>query len=284
MGDRTAIEWSDATWNVVTGCTKISPGCANCYIDRTPPFRIAGRTFVNGKIPLITHEDRLLRPIAWERPRRIFVNSLSDVFHADYPRALLDSTFAVMTLAGWHQYQVLTKRHVDMIEYFRQSDVRQRQTHRVAEIWMALPKTHSKRAWLRADANEARVWLPPQIQMGITAENRKWLRERAAALKEVPAQVRWLSLEPLLEDVADVLDDVLADGKITWVVSGFESGPRRRPAELGERHVQWIRNIRDVCQKRGVAFLFKQWGGLSAKTGGRLLDGQTHDEYPRALI
>src|SRR5947209_1267587 len=110
MSESSNIEWTDATWNVVTGCTKISPGCAHCYIDRTPPFRMAGRKFEKGHIPLILHEDRLEKPLHWKKPRRIFVNSLSDLFHKDVPNDFISRVFAVMALANWHTYQVLTKR------------------------------------------------------------------------------------------------------------------------------------------------------------------------------
>jgi len=117
MSDQSAIQWTDATWNVVTGCTKIAPECANCYIASTPPFRIAGRKFVHGRIPLELHEDRFGKPIDWKKPRRIFVNSLSDLFHEDIASGFIDRVFVVMAIAKQHTYQVLTKRAGRMLDY-----------------------------------------------------------------------------------------------------------------------------------------------------------------------
>lgn len=264
MGDKSAIEWTDATWNVVTGCTKVSPGCANCYIDRTPPFRMAHRQFdKSGKIPLLMHEDRLQRPVNWTRPRRIFVNSLSDLFHEDLSFEFIAQVYAVMATASWHQYQILTKREQRALEFYR---------------------------WLKEDPTRLPIdgavdWPLKQVWFGMTAENAHWIEKRGRALMEIDAHVRWLSIEPLLDDAADALWDVLhdADGLIHWVVVGFESGPKRRPMLITNEHREWVRRMRDVCAEFRVEFLFKQWGGLSAKSGGRTLDGRTHDGYPVAL-
>lgn len=264
MGDKSAIEWTDATWNVVTGCTKISPGCANCYIDRTPPFRMAGRQFDrSGTIPLVLHEDRFDRPVNWKRPRRIFVNSLSDLFHEDLPFEFIAKVYAVMATASWHQYQILTKREQRALEFYR---------------------------WLKDDPTRLPIdgavdWPLKQVWFGMTAENAHWIEQRGRALMEIDAHVRWLSIEPLLDDAADALWDVLhdADGLIHWIVVGFESGAKRRPMVITDEHRTWVRRLRDVCAEFRVEFLFKQWGGLSAKSGGRMLDGRTYDGYPVAL-
>lgn len=240
MADHSAIEWTDATWNPTTGCTKLSPGCAHCYIERTPAFRIHGRRFVNGAIPLLLHEDRIRTPETWRKPRRIFVNSLSDLFHADVPDQFLHEVYHTMEQrAHWHTYQVLTKRPERMLAYL---------------AWRYDARIPSRHIW-----------------HGTSVENRRW-RTRIDVLREVPSAVRFLSIEPLLEDVG-ALD--LTD--IHWVIVGGESGPRYRPL----RH-EWVRSIRDQCVSAGVRFLFKQWGGTTAKTGGRTLDGRTWDEYPES--
>jgi protein gp37 len=232
----TAIQWTDETWNPTTGCTKISPGCAHCYIERTPAFRIAGRRFVRGVIPVTLHDDRLETPLRWRRPRRIFVNSMSDLFHTDIPDAFISRVFDTMQRAYWHQFQVLTKR-----------------TARLRELATRLP--WSANVWQGASVeNAAHVW-------------------RIADLQAVPAAVRFLSIEPLLGPIPH-----LPLKGISWVIVGGESGPGCRPVSA-----DWVRDIRSQCQRAGVAFFFKQWGGRTAKSGGRALDGQTWDDMPVSL-
>jgi protein gp37 len=229
----TAIEWTDETWNPTTGCTKVSPGCAHCYIERTPAFRISGRRFVRGVIPVALHESRLDAPLRWRQPRRIFVNSMSDLFHADIPEAFIARVFDTMRRAHWHQFQVLTKRPA-----------------RLRELAAQLP------------------W-PPNVWQGVSVENAAHVH-RVADLQQVPAAVRFLSIEPLLGPIPD-----LPLTGIAWVIVGGESGPRCRPLAP-----EWVRDIRTQCQRAGVAFFFKQWGGRTAKSGGRELDGQTWDGMP----
>jgi protein gp37 len=229
----TAIEWTDETWNPTTGCTKVSPGCAHCYIERTPAFRITGRRFVRGVIPLALHEDRLEAPLRWRRPRRVFVNSMSDLFHAEVPETFVARVFDTMRRAHWHQFQVLTKR-----------------SGRLRELAARLP------------------WAP-NVWQGVSVENAAHLW-RIADLQTVPAAVRFLSIEPLLGP----LSELPLDG-ISWVIVGGESGPTRRAVDPA-----WVRDIRDQCVDAGVAFFFKQWGGLTSKSGGRKLDGQTWDGMP----
>ena len=167
MSDRSAIEWTDATWNPVTGCTKIGPGCAHCYIERTPAFRIAGRRFVKGNIALQQHENRLDHPLHWRAPRRVFVNSLSDLYHEQLPSAFIARVFDTMRRADWHQFQILTKRSA-----------------RLRELAPALP------------------W-PPNVWQGVSVENAAHVR-RIDDLRAVPAAVRFLSLEPLLGPLPDL--------------------------------------------------------------------------------
>jgi protein gp37 len=236
MADHSAIEWTDATWNPTTGCTKISPGCAHCYIERTPPFRIQRRAFVKGATDFRLHEDRLDTPLRWKQPRRVFVNSLSDLYHDAVPDAFIGGVFETMQRAWWHQFQVLTKR-----------------SQRMREL-------------------SPRLRWPPNVWQGVSVENARHVW-RIADLQETAAQVRFLSIEPLLGPIPNLP----LDG-IGWVIVGGESGPRRRPVDPA-----WVRDLRDQCQRAGVPFFFKQWGGRLAKAGGRELDGRTWDEMPQAL-
>jgi protein gp37 len=233
MSATSSIEWTDATWNPVTGCTKLSPGCAHCYIERTPAFRINGRRFHRGDIPLAFHTDRLEQPLHWRKPRRIFVNSLSDLYHEAIGDEFIRRVFDTMQRADWHRFQVLTKRSA-----------------RLRQVAPFLP------------------W-PEHVWQGVSVENERFLY-RIDDLRQVPAAVRFLSLEPLLGP----LSRLPLDG-IQWVIVGGESGPRHRPIDAA-----WIREIRDQCVDAGVAFFFKQWGGRLSKSGGRELDDRTWDEMP----
>jgi protein gp37 len=163
----TAIEWTDETWNPTTGCTKVSPGCAHCYIERTPAFRIAGRRFVKGVIPVVTHDVRLEQPLHWRTPRRVFVNSMSDLYHPDVPEAFVVRVFETMRRAYWHQFQVLTKR-----------------SERLRELAPRLP-------------------LQRMVWQGVSVENAAHLR-RIADVQAVPAAVRFLSIEPLLGPIPNL--------------------------------------------------------------------------------
>jgi protein gp37 len=235
----TAIEWTDATWNPTTGCTKVSPACARCYIERTPPFRIADRRFVRGHIPLQLHEDRLTTPLHWKKPRRIFVDSMSDLFHEDVSDTFIMTVFETMGRTPRHTYQILTKR-----------------ADRLAALVPRLP------------------WAP-HIWQGVTVENWRFLG-RLAALRAVPVPIRFVSAEPLLGplDLRPYLGTVLR-----WVIAGGESGPGARPMDPA-----WVRDLRDQCVAAGVAFFFKQWGGRTPKSGGRLLDGREWSQYPPRLV
>lgn len=264
MGDDTAIEWADATWNVATGCTKVSPGCAYCYISRTPPFRTARRRWVRGDIPLVLHPDRLELPLRWTRPRDIFVNSLSDLWHPDMPDDLRYSMFRTMAHAPQHRFLILTKRPEAMCK----------------EIDLL---THGIVCSGPNDGRygHAHSWPLPNVWLGITAENQAMLDERWKWLRRTPAAVRWISAEPLLAPLK-----LPRLGKIDWIVVGGESGgplERRLVDRAGDptpQGLQRVRELRDQAGAVGIPFFFKQWGGPLAKSSGRILDGRTWDDKP----
>jgi len=288
MGDKSGIEWTDATWNPVAGCSVVSPGCTNCYAAKmaarleamggkagakyaglTTPSK-AGPVW-NGTVRL--DDGALDQPIRWKRPRRIFVNSMSDLFHEDLPFAEVARVFEVIgsaiRLRRGHVFQILTKRPERMAEYFD---------------------------WARTDSDAARIcpayW--PGVWFGVSVEDQRRADERLDILRALPASLRWISAEPLLGPL-----DIDLTG-IGWVVAGGESGPGARPM-----HPDWVRGLRDQCEAAGVPFLFKQWGEWSPgvrcdrpgadthrfpngtlvsrqgkRRAGRLLDGRAWDDYP----
>ena len=238
MADNSAIELTDATWNPVTGCTKVSRGCDNCYAERfAERFRgVAGHPFETG-FDLTLRPERLNQPLAWKRPRTIFVNSMSDLFHKDVPRAFVDQVFDTMEQADWHIFQVLTKRSSLFSRY------------------------------LRSRYRHGRV--PAHIWCGVSVEEAQ-AKTRIGHLLAAPASIRFLSLEPLLGPLGQ-----LELSGVDWVIVGGESGPGARVM-----NADWVRNIRDQCLRQGVAFFFKQWGGVRPKSGGRALDNREWNEYP----
>lgn len=291
MGDKTEIEWTEATWNPVTGCTKVSQGCKHCYAERDwsrlvhlPAYQ--GRTFTD----VACHPERLDQPLRWKRPRRIFVNSMSDLFHPDVPDSFIDKVFAVMAMATQHTFQVLTKRPERMRDYLCQ-----------------LMPDKAGRRWYEAVRGEFRYKgstgqigpedtigtrtspALPNVWLGVSIEDQATADERIPLLLQTPAAVRWVSAEPLLRPVSLEMmpspydrhngwpgtyhslngswwpavgdyeeecrhrqEDLV---KIDWVVVGGESGPNARPM-----HPDWARSLRDQCAAAGVPFLFKQWG------------------------
>ena len=234
MATNSPIEWTDATWNPVTGCTKISPGCKHCYAERLANRlqHMGQKNYANGFA--VTLQPQMLDlPLRWKKPRRIFVNSMSDLFHDDVPLDYIRRVFAVMGAAHWHQYQVLTKR-----------------ADRLEELSGHLP------------------W-PPQIWMGVSVENADYA-DRIDRLRNTAARVKFLSIEPLLGP----LPNLNLQG-IDWVIVGGESGPGARPMDSA-----WVADIRDQCVRTGVAFFFKQWGGVNKKRTGRVFEGRTWDELP----
>jgi protein gp37 len=238
MADHSQIEWTDATWNPVTGCTKISKGCANCYAERiSERFRnVKGHPYEQG-FDLKLWPSRLTLPLYWKRPRNIFVNSMSDLFHKDIPKEFISHVFDTMEKAHWHTFQVLTKRSSLMRDF-----VNDRYKNKFA---------------------------PSHIWLGVSVEDCSVL-SRIEHLRQTNASIRFLSLEPLLGPIGKLNLD-----SIHWVIVGGESGPGFRPIKE-----EWVREIRDQSIKEGVAFFFKQWGGVRPKSGGNLLDGRSWTQYP----
>ncbi len=240
----TSIGWTQKVWNPTTGCDRVSAGCDNCYA-LTMAKRLKGmgsekyqtdgdpRTSGTG-FGVAIHAATLGEPFRWRKPQLVFVNSMSDLFHAKVPLGFIQQVFEVMAATPRHSYQVLTKRS------------------------LRLRRLAPKLSW------------PDNVWMGVSVENAKALH-RVDHLRDVPAAVRFLSCEPLLGP----LTRLRLDG-ISWVITGGESGLASRPV-----NVDWVREIRDNCQRSGVAFFHKQWGGRTPKTNGRELDGRTWDEFPQ---
>ena len=239
MSDQSKIEWTDATWNPVRGCTKISPGCKFCYAERfAERFRgVVGHAYEHGFDPRLV-PDKLKEPLSWRRPRMIFVNSMSDLFHEQVPDEYIAEVVEVMVRANWHTFQVLTKRSQRLMDLL---NGRLRDAAQLTHIW----------------------W-------GVSVENRKHGLPRVTHLRSAAAQVRFLSIEPLLED----LGEVPLSG-VSWVIVGGESGPGARPMQE-----EWALSIRDQCRRAHVPFFFKQWGGVQKRRAGRRLAGRTYDEFP----
>lgn len=239
MSDRSKIEWTDATWNPVRGCSKISPGCTNCYAETfAERFRgVPGHPFEQG-FDLRLVPDKLTDPLRWRTSRMIFVNSMSDLFHEQVPDDYIVNVARVMRLANWHTYQVLTKRSERMRDLLEGK--------------------------LRFVSDQANIW------WGVSIENRKHGLPRLEHLREAPARVRFLSIEPLIEDLG-----TFSLKGINWVIVGGESGPGARPMAKS-----WVLLIRNQCKSAQVPFFFKQWGGVRKATTGRTLDGKTYSEFP----
>jgi len=254
MSDKSGIEWTEATWNPTTGCTKVSPGCKNCYAKHQAWPRLAamktgvytGRVFEDVR----WHSERLDQPLRWTRPRRIFVNSMSDLFHEDIPDSFIDQVFAFMTLARQHIFQVLTKRPQRMQEYMNDLN--------------SLLRVGIHTCVIDPDHPAGQEWPPTNVWLGVSVENQETADERIPLLLETPAAVRWLSCEPLLGPI-DLLDfppsltnarETIVDTDqhlIDWVVVGGESGPNARPMEP-----LWAHCIRVQCLNAGVPFFMKQ--------------------------
>jgi protein gp37 len=239
MAQNSAIEWTDATWNPVRGCTKISPGCKHCYAETfAERFRgVSGHPYEQG-FDLRLVPEKLCEPLKWGSPKTIFVNSMSDLFHEDVPDSYVVQVARVMQLANWHTYQVLTKRSQRMRDLLR------------TKLSFAAKLPH--------------IW------WGVSVENQKYGVPRIEHLRKAPAAIRFLSVEPLLEDLG--LVDLEGIG---WVIVGGESGPGARP--MLEK---WVLAIKEQCIAADVPFFFKQWGGVRKSEAGRLLDGRTYDEMP----
>lgn len=273
MSDNTGIEWTDATWNPVTGCTEVSPGCDHCYAKTfAERFRgVPGHHFENG-FDLQLRPGRLDQPLRWTRGRRIFVNSMSDLFHDDVPDYFIAQTFAIMSLASQHTFQLLTKRHGRMRSLL--NSLRFRIQVDAWEYQMAAglaedPATGDQLAVDPARARAAREtrrlsdgsipprWPLPNVWLGVSVENQQWANIRIPALLNTPAAVRFLSCEPLLGPVSIFANSTIDTGTtlVDWVIVGGESGRGARPM-----HPDWVRGLRNECADYGIAFHFKQWG------------------------
>ncbi|WP_100454668.1 DUF5131 family protein [Mycobacteroides abscessus] len=260
MGDKTGIEWTDATWNPVTGCDKVSPGCDHCYAETfAERWRgTRGHYFETG-FDVQLRPDKLDLPLRWTKPRRIFVNSMSDLFHDSVPDAYIARVFAVMALAPQHTFQVLTKRHGRMRSLLSSDDFRSEVTQTF--VGWAVEDLSLKTGHLESATGD---WWPlPNVWLGVSAEDQKRADLRIPALLDTPAAVRFVSAEPLLGPIdlhGDPIgkDSVFWIGHLDWVIVGGESGPGARPM-----HPDWARSVRDQCVAAGVPFLFKQWGEWS---------------------
>jgi len=242
MSEVSTIEWTNATWNPVRGCTKISPGCKHCYAETfAERFRgVPGHPYEQG-FDLRLVPEKLAEPLRWSSSKMVFINSMSDLFHREVTDDYIQAVVQVMRLADWHTYQFLTKRSERMCDLLGST--------------------------LRDVASEPHIW------WGVSVEDRRYGLPRIEHLRSAPVKVRFLSIEPLLEDLGRI--DLSG---INWVIVGGESGHGARPMDP-----DWVRSIRDQCRSADVPFFFKQWGGFNKKASGRELDGQTYDEMPQRV-
>jgi protein gp37 len=290
MADRTGIEWTDATWNPLRGCTEVSPGCAHCYAAELatrfsgpgqPYEGLAyrdsnGRAHWTGVMRIVP--EQLNRPLRWKRPRMIFVNSMSDLFHEDIPDLYIATVFAVMAEAHWHAFQVLTKR-ADRLALLASPRFFDAVVH---AIWsgaqLRRPDFGDVVNHVDIAADLVQRWPLPNVWIGTSVENQPTAMSRIPALRASNAAVRFLSIEPLLGPLGPLplrSGNGAAGSAIDWVIVGGESGPHARPIDPA-----WVRPIRDQCVRDSVPFFFKQWGGVHKKAAGRQLDGRTWDEMP----
>lgn len=306
MSDKSEIEWTDATWNPVRGCVKVSPGCKHCYAETfAERWRgVPGHPYEQG-FDLRLAPEKLSEPIRWLTPRTIFANSMSDLFQDGVSNEYVAACFAVMASTGQHTYQVLTKRaerlprwfdwiakhSAEALRHYIDVDMAESRAARQAlvppmdepapptpelrrlyDVGAPLVPMPGGRHHRLQDLGEChwRKWPLNNVQLGVSVEDRKFGIARISHLRATPAAVRFLSIEPLLEDLGTL--DLTGIG---WVIVGGESGPGAR-----EMDVAWVRSIRDQCVEAKVPFFFKQWGGVRKKLRGRLLDGRTWDEMP----
>jgi len=283
MSSTSKIEWTEFTWNPSTGCDRISPGCDNCYALTlakrlkamgSAKYQLDGDPRTSGPgFGVATHPNAVLDPVLrWpQRSRRmVFVNSMSDLFHARVPTEFVARVFATMALTPQHTYQILTKRPRRMREPLADRRLRDATLEALLELRRSAPVVWSTAQAALLSWPAARMpWPLPNVWLGTSIESDEYVW-RADELRRVPAAVRFLSCEPLLGP----LPSLNLDG-VDWVIVGGESGPHFRPLDL-----DWVRDLRDRCRERGTRLFFKQVGGLSPKAGGRLLDGRTWDEFP----
>lgn len=241
MANNSSIEWTEATWNPTTGCTKISTGCKNCYAETlSKRLKAMGLAKYRNNFEFTQHESDIDIPLRWKKPRRIFVNSMSDLFHKKADNEFITKCFETMVLAHWHTYQVLTKRPSRMAQF--------------SKIFFEKFKFH----------------IPSYIWMGTSVEDKQSI-SRIQELRNVKCGMKFVSFEPLLGNVGSV-----NLSKIDWVIIGGESGHHHRSIKE-----EWIQNLIQQCRKQRVSIFFKQWGGAHPKSGGREINGRTYSEYPK---
>lgn len=246
MATQSTIEWTEQSWNPTTGCTKVSPGCKNCYAEvMARRLHAMGTPGYENEFNLTVHENRLSQPLLRKKPTVYFVNSMSDLFHEDVTDEFLDKVLAVIENTPQHTYQILTKRADRLPVYFKNRKC------------------------------------PDNVWLGVSVEDRKYGVPRIDYLRQVNAKIRFLSVEPLLEDVGRM--DLTG---IQWVIVGGESGHKARPMKP-----EWVIKIQQQCEESDVAFFFKQWGGWGAdgikrdkKSNGRIFRDRTWDEYPNSVV
>jgi protein gp37 len=243
MSDHSKIEWTDATWNPLRGCTKISPGCKHCYAETfAERFRgVKGHPYEQG-FDLRLVPEKLSEPFEWSGPRTVFVNSMSDLFQPDVPDEYIEDVVRVMVEANWHTYQILTKRS-ERLQQLLSTKLRFAATH-------------------------------PHIWWGVSVEDRRYGLPRIEHLRAANAAVKFLSIEPLLEDLGE-----FEISGIDWAIVGGESGHGARPMKE-----EWVQNILRICKEQKVTFFFKQWGGVHKSTTGRTLNDRTYDDMPERQV
>lgn len=301
MAQNSNIEWTDATWNCIRGCSRVSEGCRNCYAERVAmrfsgpgkPYeglvKIAnGHPQWTGKVKFV--KEHLADPLKWKTPRRVFVNSMSDLFHDGLTVEQIDQVFAVMALCREHTFQVLTKRPARMLEYMLNIQNEDKDTHR----WSGLACEISDSP-CAAGVIEDLDWPPKNIWLGVSCENQATADERIPLLLQTPAAIRWVSAEPLLAPLdiehylamtcrkwdTDPPNPIGCDGekcpgrRLDWIVAGSESGPGARFAEL-----DWFRSLRDQCVEARVPYFLKQFAERGKKIPLPMLDGKQWAQYP----
>jgi protein gp37 len=295
----TSIEWTEKVWNPVRGCSLVSAGCTNCYamkqahrFSSNPEQPYWGLTKMtshgpvwNGNISMVP--SALGLPLSWGKPARIFVNSMSDLFHDDVPFDFIAAVFAIMGHTTRHTYQVLTKRPQRMLDFFNwalEDEDAFSAGDRIMNFWPeSVPWVAQQRENGPGYDNCGPLWPHENVWLGVSVENQEAADERIPLLLQAPAALRWLSCEPLLGpiDLFRVPSEAQLTGGINWVVVGGESGPGARPM-----HPFWAQSLRDQSKNLGIPFFFKQWGAwrndvlVGKRAAGRLLDGVEHSEYP----
>lgn len=241
MANNSAIEWTESTWNPTTGCTKVSQGCKNCYAEKlSKRLKAMGIKKYKNNFKFTQHNNEIDLPLHWTKPKKIFVNSMSDLFHEKAEMEFIGKCFFTMVKADWHIYQILTKRPDKMAEFSK-----------LFSKYFGCP-------------------IPGHIWMGTSVENNETV-SRIKELKKVKCTVRFISFEPLLEDIRRVNLK-----NIDWAIIGGESGHHYRPVQK-----EWIQNLIEQCEKQKVRVFFKQWGGTRPKSGGRTINGRTYSQYPK---